>query len=165
MVPVVSVVGKKNSGKTRLVVRLVREMKRRGYRVGTLKHDVHGFEMDHEGKDTYKHASAGADTVMICSPEKAAMIKRLEDELSVDEIVERYFGDVDIVITEGYRRGPKPKIEVTRSDRPEDLICAPEELIALAADAPLEIGVPRFHTDSIGDLVDLIERKVMRHHR
>jgi len=76
MVPVLSIVGKSDSGKTTLIEKLIPELKHRGYRVGTIKHDAHRFEMDHEGKDTYRHFHAGADTVLISSAEKMAMQKQ-----------------------------------------------------------------------------------------
>ena len=83
MIPVVSIVGKSNSGKTTLLEKLIPELKRRGYRVATVKHDTHGFEVDQPGKDTWRLAQAGADAVVISSSDKLALIKRVRDELDV----------------------------------------------------------------------------------
>lgn len=156
--PVVSVVGKSDSGKTTLLEGLIREMKRRGYRVGTIKHDAHSFEMDRPGTDTWRHAQAGSDHVVISSPQRVASIRRVEQEQTLDELVAT-MTDVDIVLTEGYRRGNAPKIEVSRQARSQTLLCSPEELIAVVTDYPVEIGVPRFDLDDYAGLADLIEKR------
>ena len=113
MIPIVSVVGKSNAGKTTLLEKLIPELKRRGYRVATVKHDAHSFEMDEPGKDTWRHRQAGADVVVISSKDKMAMIRRVDEELSLLEIADTITG-VDIILTEGFKRGPAPKIEVSR---------------------------------------------------
>ena len=103
-IPILSVVSKKNCGKTTLLEKLIPELKRRGYRVGTLKHDIHGFDIDHEGKDTFRHKAAGADTVAISCPWKVSIIKDVSEELTPEQLVEQYFEEVDIVLTEGYKQ-------------------------------------------------------------
>lgn len=117
---VISIVGKTNSGKTTLIEKIVTELKKRGYRVGVIKHDVHKFEFDHEGKDTWRINRAGADTVVIASGKKMGMVKKLEHERNIDEIVGELMQDMDIVITEGYKKQDKPKIEVTADGK---LLC------------------------------------------
>ena len=101
-IPIISIVGKSNSGKTTLIEKIIPLLKDRGYRVGTIKHDVHGFEIDHEGKDTYRHFQAGTDTVLIASSKdkKLALIKKVNESLSLDELTETFFPDIDIIITE-----------------------------------------------------------------
>lgn len=118
MIPVVSIVGRSNSGKTTLIERIIPILKQRGYRVGTIKHDAHRFEIDHEGKDSWRMAKAGADTVVIGSEDKMAMVKVLNGDKSIDEIINWLFQDVDIVITEGYKSYNNPKIEIIRFDLP-----------------------------------------------
>lgn len=158
MIPVVSVVGKSNSGKTTLLEKLIPELKRRGYRVGTVKHHAHpGFEIDHPGKDTWRHARAGSDHVVISAPGKLATIRRVAEELTLDEILAEVQG-VDIVLTEGYRLAGKPMIEVLRAERSRQPICNADELIALATDVPLDFPVPQFGLDDAPALVDLLER-------
>ncbi|HEX3015676.1 MAG TPA: molybdopterin-guanine dinucleotide biosynthesis protein B, partial [Desulfobacteria bacterium] len=98
MTPVISIVGKSNVGKTTLIEKLIAELKRRGFKVATVKHDVHGFEIDIPGKDTWRHAQAGADVVVISSPQKLAMINRVEQELELDQICAQVQG-VDLIIT------------------------------------------------------------------
>ncbi|VVB94027.1 Molybdopterin guanine dinucleotide synthesis protein B [uncultured archaeon] len=117
--PVICIVGKNKTGKTQLMEALIKELKSRGLRVGALKHHKHGdFEIDIEGKDTWKYAKAGADAVAISSPVKFAFIKDLEKEMGIDEILEYYFGDSDIVLADGFALSDKPRIIV--ADNEED---------------------------------------------
>jgi molybdopterin-guanine dinucleotide biosynthesis adapter protein len=158
--PIISVVGTSKVGKTTLMLKLIVELKRRGYRVATLKHDVHGFEMDQPGKDSWRHAQAGSDVVFLASPRKLAMIRSLDRELSIDEIA-RFAGGVDILLTEGYKRGDKPKIEVSRQARGAELVSDPKDLVALATDHPIALDVPQFGLDDAVGLVDLIEGRFL----
>jgi molybdopterin-guanine dinucleotide biosynthesis adapter protein len=154
---VVSIVGRSKSGRTTLLEKMVRELKQRGYRVGTIKHHSHpGFELDRPGKDTWRHAEAGSDHVVIAAPDKVASIRRVDQEPTLDEIVAT-MTDVDVVLTEGYLRSGRVKIEVVRAARATEPICEPGELLALASDLPLAYGVPRFHLDDAAGLVDLVE--------
>ncbi len=158
MIPVLSIVGKSDVGKTTLLEKLIRELKRRGYRVATVKHDAHSFELDHPGKDTWRHAQAGSDHVVIASPARIAHIQRVERELTLPEIAAT-IDDVDIILTEGYKRGPAKKIEVSRAEKGNELLCTREELIAIAADQPFDMDVPQFGLDAAAGLVDLIEQE------
>ncbi len=156
--PVVAVVGKSDAGKTTFLEKLIGELKARHIRVGTIKHDAHGFDIDHPGKDTWRHARAGADAVAISSPSKVAVIRKVENELDIDRVAE-LIGDVDIILAEGYKRSAKPKIEINRTAHSTELLCTPDELIALVSDAEWEIGVPVFGLDDAAGVADLLERK------
>ena len=155
-VPVVSVVGRSGVGKTTALERIIRELKRRGYRVGTVKHDTHGFEVDKPGKDSWRHAQAGSDVVVISGPRKLALIRQQSQEMPLDDVVKLML-DVDIVITEGYKQGDRPKIEVTRAERGRELLCRADELIALMTDYPVDMAVPQFALDDADGVVDLLE--------
>jgi molybdopterin-guanine dinucleotide biosynthesis adapter protein len=161
MIPVISVVGKSNVGKTTLVEKLIKEIKSRGYKVATVKHDVHGFDIDVPGKDTWRHAQAGSDIVVISSPQKLAMISKVEEELSLDQVCERISG-VDLIMTEGYKRETKPKIEVFRRGVYDELLCSPDELIAIATDVEFDLGVPCYGLDDAQGLVDRIVELFLR---
>ena len=165
--PVVSIVAKSGTGKTTLLEKLIAEMKRRGYRVAAIKHDAHSFDIDREGKDSWRLTQAGADTMLITSPAKVAMIKQnpIDHEPSLDETVATFCDDVDIVLTEGFKKSKMPKIEVHRRERSENLLCRDEEhdstLIAVASDSPLEIDVPLYDINDTHGLCDLIVKRYL----
>lgn len=162
-IPIVSIVGRSGVGKTTLVEKLLVELKRRGRRVATIKHDTHTFEIDQPGKDSWRHAQAGSDVVVIAAPERLALIRRLEREWTLDEIA-ALIEDVDIILTEGYKRANKPKIEVSRRERGHGLVSRSDELVAIATDQPFpEINVPQFALDDINGLTDLIEQRFLLH--
>jgi molybdopterin-guanine dinucleotide biosynthesis protein B len=156
----ISVVGKSNAGKTTLLEKLIAELKWRGYRVATVKHDTHGFDIDRPGKDSWRHAQAGSDVVVLSGPNRLAMIEKREQEITLNEIVDRVT-NVDIILTEGYKRGDRPKIEVSRREKSSELLCTEDELIAIATDQPFDMNVPQFGLDDAAGLVDLIEEKFL----
>lgn len=161
MTPVVCIVGKSNTGKTTLIEKLLKEIKKRNYKVATIKHDTHGFEMDKPGKDTWRHAKAGADCVTISSPNRVAMIKKVQVEWTLDELI-LLNKDADLIVVEGFKTSNKPKIEVIRSERSSKSICDPKELIAIASDIDPRIpGVPLCDINDALSLVNIIEEKII----
>ncbi len=114
-VAVVSIVGKQNVGKTTLIRGLIPKLKESGKRVGTFKYNIRKLEIDHEHKDTYKYFHSGAETVAISSHDQIAVLKRSAALPQIDEILEKYFNDLDIVLVEGYRGKGAPKIEILDS--------------------------------------------------
>jgi len=158
-IPVISFVGKSDSGKTTLLEKVIKELKNRGIKLAIIKHDAHQFEIDHQGKDTWRHAQAGADIVAISSPGKVAIIEKRQTELTLDEVISRISG-VDIIITEGYKRENKPKIEVFRSAAHREMLCQPEELLAIASDIAWDIGVPCYHIDDVSGVASEIEKYI-----
>ena len=160
--PVISVVGKSGVGKTVFLEKLIAELKGRGIKVATVKHDIHGFDIDRPGKDSWRHAQAGSDTVVISSPHKLAVIRRLGEEMTLDHIVESYLHDVDLVVTEGYKSGAKLKIEVSRRERSREMISSPHELIAVVSDQRFETSVPQFDLDDATAVGDLIQERFLR---
>jgi molybdopterin-guanine dinucleotide biosynthesis protein B/molybdopterin-guanine dinucleotide biosynthesis protein len=165
---IVSVVAKSGTGKTTLLEKLIAELKRRGWRVGAIKHDAHSFDIDREGKDSWRLTQAGADTMLITSPAKIAMVKRHGDgqEPPLAETIARYCGDLDIVLTEGFKKSSMPKIEVHRAERSATLLCRGEEhdptLIAVASDERLELDVPVYDLNDAAGLCDFIEGRFLR---
>jgi molybdopterin-guanine dinucleotide biosynthesis adapter protein len=162
---VVSIVSKKNSGKTTLLEKLIPELRRRGYRVGTIKHDAHGFDIDREGKDSWRHKQAGAQTVVISSPHKLALIKDVARETRLDEIVAQFFGDMDIVLTEGYKAGGKPQIEIYRREAHAAPLHTRQHrgtLVAVVSDTPVDLGVPRIDINAAGAVADFIEERFLK---
>lgn len=162
--PVVSIVGRSGAGKTTLLVKIVGELKRRGYRVAAVKHALHGFEIDQPGKDSQRLQEAGADTVVLASADRLAMIKAAKAP-GIDDVA-AYCTDVDLIITEGFKHADTPKIEVVRAAHAHEPLCRPENgLIALAADGPLMHmqPVPVFGRDDLGGLADFIEHRFLAH--
>jgi molybdopterin-guanine dinucleotide biosynthesis protein MobB len=162
----VSFVAKSGTGKTTLLEKVIRELKNRDYKVGVIKHDAHRFDIDHPGKDSYRLTAAGADTMLISSPEKLAMIKRHPASPPLDELLETYFGDMDIVLTEGFKKSGMPKIEINRRERSATLICRGEEhdptLIAVASDHPLEVDVPLLDLNNPVEVADFVENTFLK---
>jgi molybdopterin-guanine dinucleotide biosynthesis adapter protein len=159
MIPIVSIVGKSNTGKTTFLEKVVKELMSRGYRIGTIKHDAHSFEIDHEGKDSWRHKQAGAAVTVISSPEKLALVQDTDRDYSLNDIREKFIRDVDIIITEGYKRERHPKIEVHRSELKRELLCVGDDnLIAIAGDPenPPK-GVPVVDLNDPSEVCDLIE--------
>jgi molybdopterin-guanine dinucleotide biosynthesis protein MobB len=163
MPPVLSVVGCGQCGKTTLVERLVAELTRRGYAVGTLKHDVHGFTMDHEGKDTWRHRQAGSRATLIIGPGQIGLLRSTPGGFSVDEAI-ALLGPVDLVITEGFKRERFPKIEIFSSVRNEGgLLCGNDpQLLAVAGDLPVEIDRPTFDWNDIPGIADFVEMQLLK---
>jgi molybdopterin-guanine dinucleotide biosynthesis protein B len=159
MVPVISFVGRSGAGKTTFLEKLISEMKCRGFRVGVIKHDSHGFEMDHPGKDTWRHAKAGADVVCIASAEKFAMIKRTSAEMSLDEVIARV-DDVDIIFVEGYRNQGHRLVEIFRRDGATPPLGNPQELYAVVSDIVLYQTVPHFPVNDPLPLADVLEKEL-----
>ncbi len=158
MIPIVSIVGKSDSGKTTLLEKLIPALRQRGYRVGTIKHHAHqGFQIDYPGKDTWRHYEAGAETVLISAPGKMALIERSPPTVPPLSELAKRFTNVDIILTEGFKLGQAPKIEVVRAARSQKPICNPDELIALVSDLPPILPIPHFGLDEIELLADFLQ--------
>jgi len=159
MLPVVSIVGKSGAGKTILVENLVVEFKKRGYRVATVKHSPGGMDIDRPGKDSWKFAQAGSDAVVVSSPDKLVLVKKVEHDSNIEEISRVIGSDFDLVIVEGFKKGKVPKIEVHRRELGEDLVCPAKALSAIVGDEPLDADVPQFSLNETKAVADFIEKE------
>jgi molybdopterin molybdotransferase len=164
MLPTVSIVGKSDSGKTMLMEQLIAEFKRRGYKVAALKHNHHGtVEIDRPGKDTWKFARAGADAVLVSSPNKLAFIENLNHDFIFEEIMPIVGPGFDLVLAEGFRRSKSTrKIEVHRKKLGDDLLCYPEELSAIVTDEPLDIEVTQLPWGDTVAIANFIENNFVK---
>lgn len=178
--PVVCIVGKKNSGKTSLLVRVAAELKRRGLRIATAKHGHHEFEIDQPGRDSWRHLhEGGAEAVLIVSSGKLALVMdTLGEEPDVLEAIQRHLGgrEYDAVLVEGYKHGNLPKVEIYRSgvhSRPVHDPTNPEAastFLALVTDDPnVAASCPVIPLDGSGPdgahvlaVADLLERRIRR---
>ena len=156
---VIGVAGFKNAGKTTLVEKLVRELTLRGYRIATVKHAHHSFDIDHEGRDSFRHRQAGASEVAVISGQRWAIIHELrgEEEPSFAAILAK-LEPSDLVIVEGYKHGEHQKIEVRNLalDHPK-LAGDDPTIVAIAAngaiaDAPVPV-FERDHVEALGDFI------------
>ncbi len=158
--PLVAMIGRSNTGKTTVIEKLIPLLAAKGIRVGTIKHHAHDFEMDREGKDTYRHKKAGARIAMIASPKKIGLVEDLERELTIDELLARHVRDVDLVIIEGFKKEDMPKIEVYNYRRSEPPVATGDKnLIAIISDRPIEAAVPIFLRDNIEEIAAFIIEK------
>lgn len=166
MTPIISVIGRKKAGKTTVLERLIAALKARGYRVGTVKHHIHyGFSMDMPGKDTWRHAAAGANIVAISSPDRLVLMRTTPKELFLKEIVERYMSDVDVVLTEGYARAETPKVLVATGEEDLRLFtrAAGGEIVAVVSDSELKADCRVFGFDNVEELASFIEERFLNH--
>ena len=156
MPSIISIVGRRNSGKTTVLEGLIAELTRRGLRVGVLKHSDHGFDMDREGKDTWRHRQAGARSIGIMSSREVAVIRSLDGELPLGEAVALLGADLDVVLTEGFKQAPTMKVEVVRAETGCDIATPPEQLLAVVSDCPVEASIACLSFGDSAALADLI---------
>jgi molybdopterin-guanine dinucleotide biosynthesis protein B len=159
VIPILSVVGRSQSGKTTLLEKLIRELTARGRRVGTIKHHYHGpVTVDVPGKDSWRHRQAGARAVALVSPETVFVVRDSQEGLSLEALTHLALWGVDVVLTEGFKSGPMPKIEVNRQAQQAPLLCGPaDRLAAVVSDWDTGAAVPHFGLEDIGPLADFIE--------
>ncbi|NMF06216.1 molybdopterin-guanine dinucleotide biosynthesis protein B [Clostridium beijerinckii] len=163
---VISIVATKSgTGKTTLIEALIPILKEKNYNIGVLKHDAHKFEIDKEGKDSYRFVKAGADKMVISSKEKIAMIEKLKEEKDLEEILELFVG-MDLVIIEGYKNNGYPKIEVHRKEVDQKLLCENESLdrtkfLAVATDEKLNLDIEQLDINDVNKIAEFIEDKII----
>lgn len=167
MIPIICIVGSANVGKTTVLEKLIPALAQRGYRVGTIKHDVHGFEMDRDGKDTWKHKRAGAETIAISSPSQVASIRSVDSELALEDVAGRFFWTEDIVLAEGYKRSHFPKVEVFRAAVEAAPLCTEpsDNLIATVTDDPVDLEVPRYGFQQTDQLAAFLEERYLKNRK
>ena len=162
MPPVLALIGKPNCGKTSLIEKLIPALASRGVRVGTIKHHHGDIQMDTPGKDTWRHKQAGAQVVLLSSPVGIGLIQDTAGDTPVEDLVSRYFQNVDLVIAEGYKWSTLPKIEVFRSAIYDEPMQEPgESLVAMVSDVRVRQGLPWFRYEDIGLLVEFILEKIV----
>ncbi|MER3424588.1 MAG: molybdopterin-guanine dinucleotide biosynthesis protein B [Nitrospiraceae bacterium] len=157
-IPILSIVGRSNSGKTTLIERLIPELVLTGYRVATIKHAGHGFDLDTEGKDSWRHKRAGASTVIVVSKGGLAMFSDVSSEIKVEELRDRFLDpEIDLILAEGWKSEGFPKVLVIR-DQVGEVPVSQEGILAVVSNKPVDISVPQLNPDDIKGLCDLIVR-------
>ena len=161
-VPIVSFVGHSGSGKTTFIEKLIPLLVRTGVKTAIIKHDVHGFEMDKPGKDTWRHKKAGAAATIISSAEKIGLVMDADRDHQPHELA-FMVGFADVIITEGFKHGPYPKIEVFRPDATGDaapLCLGDPQLLAVVSDRTVVCEVPLFGLEDIQPVADFLLRSL-----
>ena len=160
---VFGIVGWKNSGKTTLVENLVKNITDQGYKVSTIKHAHHSFDIDHEGTDSFRHRKAGAKEVVLASRKRWALIHELMDETEKDfDFLVNRIAPTDLILVEGFKAEVHNKIEVIRRENKKTPIHKSDEnVLAIAADYKiLDVSLPIFHLDEISKIANFILKKV-----
>ncbi|MGI6451851.1 MAG: molybdopterin-guanine dinucleotide biosynthesis protein B [Desulfitobacteriia bacterium] len=162
-IPIISIVAARSgTGKTTFLEKLIAELTARGYRVGAIKSDAHGFAIDVPGKDSWRFAEAGARATAIIGPNKFALIQQTEQKRSLDEVA-ALIEDVDVILVEGYKTADKPKIEVVRKEICPEIISPWEYLLAVVTDLEdIPVPVPVLALDDYAGAAELIISKFLR---
>lgn len=153
-IPVVAFAAYSGTGKTTLIEKLIRNLKARGLRLAVIKHDAHHFDIDREGKDSWRFTHAGADMTIVSSPEKTAVIETRErtlyDNLSM-------IHDVDLILVEGYKNEEIPQIGICREAAGKGFVHPIERYLAVVTDCELPENAPKsFGLDEIDGICDFI---------
>ena len=161
-IPVVLIIGKQNVGKTTLIKIIIPPLKKKGYRVGTIKYNIPYFEIDYEGKDTYTYYQAGADVVSISSPKKLAIIKRVNQRPpSIKDIIKSNYCDVDIVLVEGYKKWQYPYIEIYNDHRHmKSADKGRKNHLKIASETTTGSPIPTFKKTDFKNILKFIESKI-----
>jgi len=158
---IIGIVGRSGVGKTTLILKLIPELIRRGYKVGTVKNCPHGFDIDREGKDSYKFSREGSKGILLASPERVAFIGSRGGEKSSDivRMINLLFDDFDIVLVEGFSEEQSIKrIEVIRKEISQQIISSPDRLIAVISDKDIGTRKPIFEPGEVPEIVDFLEK-------
>ena len=159
---VFGVTGWKNAGKTGLMERLVTEFIARGFTVSTVKHAHHSFDVDQPGRDSYRHRKAGAREVLLASGQRFALMHELRGaaEPALADLLAK-LSPVDLVLVEGYKREPHPKIEAFRAEAGHDLIAPGDaRIVAVASDVPMDLDRPVFDLNDTVSIADFVQAEV-----
>ncbi|MFC1906485.1 molybdopterin-guanine dinucleotide biosynthesis protein B [Chloroflexota bacterium] len=164
MPPVISIVGRSKSGKTTFIVKLVAELKSRGYRVATCKHAPEGVDLNDRDKDNRRHLNAGSEVTALSSADKIVVIKPVQRDSSLEDVVRFFNEDYDIVLAEGFKQSSAPKIEVHRQEVGPPLSSV-RKRIAIATDEPLELKARQLSLEDTPGFADLLEEGFIKPQR
>jgi molybdopterin-guanine dinucleotide biosynthesis adapter protein len=159
---VIGLAGWSGAGKTTLLRRLIPVLTSRGLRVSTLKHAHHSFDIDQPGKDSWEHRQAGATEVLVASSARWALMRELRNDAEPGLFsLLAHMSPVDLILVEGFKREPHPKIEIHRTANAKPLLHPDDpSIIAIASDAPLPgLRIPRHHLDDIDAIADVVQAR------
>jgi len=154
---VLSIIGKSDSGKTTLILKLLPELKKRRKKIAIAKHCPCGFDLDIEGKDSYRFAKAGSEGTFLSSGEGIALLRPKKGLADLEKSLQDYFSDFDFILTEGYNDEPDiKKIQIIRSGIGE-MDFTPDGIIAYVSDMYIDTDKPVYHPDDIPGIISFIE--------
>jgi len=153
--PILCFVGRSNSGKTTLIERLIQTLTQSGYRIAAIKHAGHGFDLDTEGKDSWRHKRAGASTVIVKSKTSLALFADTDDSVPLTDLRDQYVRNVDLILAEGWKNEHYQKIVVVR-DHFGEIEITNDGLLAVISRDPVDVSVPVLHPDDIPALASLV---------
>ncbi len=163
---IIAIVGKSNSGKTTLVEKLVAGLTQNGHRIGTVKHTHCGFELDREGKDSWRHKNAGAAATLLLKDGQAALIR--DDHRAPVEKMIHYLSGMDLILAEGFKSQDLPKIEIFRKEAMHKIpLCLDQDfnvsdtLVAFVTDSAFKPDVPVFGLNDISGMIDFIQARFL----
>ncbi len=157
------IVGRKKTGKTTLIEKLLLRLKEKGYKLGSIKHTSHDHQFDREGTDSFRHAQAGAGTTLIISPRKVALFSESLGNRNLDQLLSFLFRDCDLIIGEGFKESKFPKIEVLGTDMDLSPSCSLQDnLVAIVGGGETELPIPHFKMDQVDEIIKFIEEKILK---
>ncbi len=162
MIPTVLFVGQKDSGKTTIVTQVIAELTRRGVRVGALKHTTHAIDLDQEGKDSQRMSDAGALMVGVISKGMTGFYRQTAEPWTPEDIRDRLFEGVDVMVGEGFKEARLPKIAIIRDQEGAKNGEIRKGLLAVVSDLDVDLGVNRFATSDISGIADLVQKQISR---
>ena len=153
---VIGIVGLKDVGKTFFVTEIIKVLVKKGYKVGTIKHAHHDFDIDKPGTDSFKHRKSGSTEVIISSSKRWAKIteNKNKKEKNLNELLKE-FNDIDIVIVEGFKKENHPKIEIISQDL-KVINNQIKNVVAIVADDIIDSNIPVFKKNDIESLAQFI---------
>lgn len=157
MIPVIGFVGYSNSGKTLVVANMIRILSSRGYRVASLKHASHGYDIDTPGKDSWQHYESGAEKVVVVGPSSFTIHQRCSTPPILNDIL-NVVNDVDIILLEGFKTEPVPKVVIVRDGAQTERIEINSEALAVVSDSDIDfnLNIPLFAFDQLDLLADYL---------
>ncbi|MDD2619688.1 MAG: molybdopterin-guanine dinucleotide biosynthesis protein B [Syntrophomonadaceae bacterium] len=155
MIPVIGFVGYSNSGKTMVVSSMIKILSKRGYRVAAIKHASHGYDIDIPGKDSWQHYESGAQKVIVVGPSSFTIHQRCPTPPELNDILSTV-SDVDLILLEGFKHEPHPKIVIIREEYQPEKIGINHEVLAVVSDARANYDIPLFSFEQLDSLADLL---------
>ncbi len=160
-IPILGFIGHSNSGKTTLLTKVIKSLNTSGLDLGAVKHHHRTFTIDHQGKDSQRFTAAGARKTIITGPRQTALIEQTEEQTPIEKLADSYLNDLDLILVEGFKQTPMPKIEVQRRELELPLISRNNDhhdpnLIAVVSDLAQDLDVPLFRPDEITELCRFI---------